>query len=385
MHSLFVQLGGAMVFFLITFFISSFTLAQNITTYEVPISVAKTSSTLSSLLRSTETKIFFDDLVPGANWSHPAQYRLVGTKGELLETIPVRQKPKELSQYRLVKGKEMRWGKEIEIKINDFKGSLRITDPQNYFALLIDGQGDERHWNDFSFLYQTLTQVYGYLPENIFIADSAFKDKKPDLDSDGKNDILFGSSAAEVKNLMGELKQKLSKDSHLFIAVNDHGDTEEGQSTIILNDGSMSAKEFSEWLNSLTVSSVLSVFEQCYSGGFVRPSVGENRVAMSAATNLEYSWSTQDLAFDEFIYHVTSAFAKQTHDGKAVNSDLNQDGFISAKEAFTYASGKDERSESPLLEAYNNSGNFFGIGISKRKLDTITHTMKNPFLFITQP
>jgi hypothetical protein len=84
---------------------------------------------------------------------------------------------------------------------------------------------------------------------------------------------------------------------------------------------------------------------------------------MAGATNQEFSWASQDLNFDEFIYHVVAAFARQTHDGKPLNTDLNRDGNVSAQEAFAYAIANDSRPESPLLESSVNAGLAAKIGL----------------------
>ena len=68
--------------------------------------------------------------------------------------------------------------------------------------------------------------------------------------------------------------------------------------------------------------------------------------------------------FDEFIYLVISAFAHQNYKGEPVNADINGDNKISAQEAFGYAVAHDQQSESPVLEAAENSGQSALMGLN---------------------
>lgn len=302
-------------------------------------------------------RVLFEDLHPGANWSHPARYSVVGIAGEIVKTVSANFPPRNFNELLpVVAGDPVRPGNSVDFKMDDFQGKYRVANPSGYHAILINGQADQRHWNDFSFLYRVLTQIYGYAKSNIFVLDGAFKDRQGDLDGDGTQDIGHSSNSTDLKEVLGMLKGRLGIHDQLLIAVNDHGSTEGDESTIVLYDGEMKSSEFATLLKDLPAGRLLSIYEQCFSGGFVRPSVGQRRVSMAAATNQEYSWASMDLLFDEFIYHVISAFAMQTHGGTPVKSDLNADGKISAQEAFAYATGADKRPESPVLEAFKNAG-----------------------------
>jgi len=318
---------------------------------------------LKSVL-SPGTQVLFEDMYPRANWGHPGFFKVVSKEGALLEKVKVNLPPEHLEIAPVVEGSLFRSSSQIEFKLDDFKGQMKVADPKRFYALLINGHADQRHWNDFSFLYRVLVQIYGYHPANIFVADSVYRQRAADLDGNGTEDIQYESTLKGIRELLGTLKQKLQAGDQLLVAINDHGNTSNGESTIVLFDGEMTAGEFGKLLKDLVVDKILAIYEQCFSGGFIRPSVGQKRVAMSAATNIEYSWATADLNFDEFIYHVIAAFARQTHDGKAVGSDINGDGKISAQEAFGYASARDAAPESPALESHINSGNASEIGLN---------------------
>jgi len=343
-----------------------------------------------------ETKVVFEDLMPGANWGHPAFLKLF-RRGRMIARHRLHLPPRFLAMAkrsviaRSPKGEEATPPKktepvfgppappsetrpeepfaelnllDVKFTINDLKGVHRVKEPQKFHAILINGNPDQRHWNDFSFLYRTLTQVYGYLPENIHVADSTYKDTKGDLDGSGQNRIRYLSSVNGVKDLFAQLKGKLTATDQVLIAINDHGSVVENETTIVLQDAEMKSSEFATLVKSLPTKRILAIFEQCFSGGFVRHVAEDQTVAMAASTNREFSWSTDDMRFNEFFYHIIAAFAFQTHDGKPVNADRNANGKVSAQEAFAYAVEKDAMSESPMLEAAPNSGMAALIGVS---------------------
>jgi hypothetical protein len=303
---------------------------------------------------ATGGHVEFVDLVPGANWAHPARIEVTGASKMLVESIPVRVPPRDL-KFKT---------DPVTFHMSDFGGKYKVAAPEHFFALMINGAADERHRNDFAFLYRTLVQVYGYLPKNIFVADSNFiSTADSDLDGDGKPDIGYQSTMGGVQDLMKDLATKITANDQLLVATDDHGDTQDGESTLYLFDGEMKASAFATLLTAIPAGRVLSIHEPCYSGGFVRATSAPTRATMAAASDRELSWASEDLNWDEFIYRVISAFSHQTHDGQPVDADLNGDGKISAREAFGWAVSRDVRPESPLAEDGANSGFLATIGI----------------------
>lgn len=324
-----------------------------------------------------KTKVIFEDMMPGANWGHPAFIRLIRQGKEILRHA-LRLPPRGLGKVK--KGKigpstglatpptasEPIEEDPLQVKfaISDLGGKHKVADPSKFHALMINGNPNQRHWNDFAFMYRVLTTVYGYLPENIHVADSTNKDGKGDLDGSGKNRIGYASTLKGVTDLFGTLKDKLKPEDQLVIVVNDHGTVSENETNLVLYDAEMKASKFAELVKALPTKRIVAIFEQCFSGGFVRPMADDETVVMAASTNREFSWSTPDLRFDEFLYHVISAFAHQTHEGKPLTADTNKNGKISAQEAFSYAVEHDSMSESPVMEAAPNSGLATSIGLS---------------------
>lgn len=308
-------------------------------------------------------RVLFEDKFPLANWGHPAVIRIVDEKGKLIREMKTQLPPKGLAAAPVIDGTPFAEPKRAEFNLSDFKGTRKVKEPARYFALLINGQADVRHWNDTAFLYRTLTQIYGYSKKNIVVADSASRETSPDLDGDKESDIEFESTVAGLEKAIAKLADTMKKGDQLIVAVNDHGVVENGESVLLLYDKPMGAKAFTTQLRRIPTARQLFIYGQCFSGGFVRPSLGLETVAMAAATNDEFSWGTEDLMFDEFMYHLISAFAGQTHDGKPLRTDLNRDGKVSAKEAFAFALARDKTEESPLLEATQNSSMAQNIGL----------------------
>jgi hypothetical protein len=312
----------------------------------------------------SKQKVLFEDLVPGANWSHPARFKVVDESGQVLSEIPSELPPQNLAGATVVGGDAFgETEAPVDFHIEDFQGRYRVKNPSRFHALFINGNGDRRHWNDMAFFYRVLTRVYGYNPSQIYVADSTNRDGAASLGGDGVPSIRYGSTVAEVKALLDSLRQTSQREDQLLVVVNDHGSMKDKEPALVLYDGQLKASELGGLIKALPPDRVISVFAQCFSGGFVRPSVASKRVSLAAATDAEYSWATPDFNFDEFLYHLIAAFGHQTHDGKPVNADRDGDGRVSAQEAFAYAVGQDRTAESPLLESLKDTGMQRRIGI----------------------
>jgi hypothetical protein len=300
--------------------------------------------------------------MPGANWDHPAAFRVVDENGKVLEEVKVNRPPLNLAAAPIVNGELPNIDKP-KFSLSTYDKKFYVKNPENFHAILINGHADQRHWNDHSFLYRVLTQIYGYKQENVIVVDGVNKDRQPDLDDDGDKDIGYSSTMQGIRDAMKALKERVKPGDQVVLSVGDHGGKIGNDSTIVAYDGEMKVSEFKVLLSDVKAARVLSLYEQCYSGGFVRPSTSRGRVSLSAARDDEYSWASSDLVWDAWIYQVIVAFAMQTFDGKAVQVDRNADGRISATEAHSYAVTEDDAAESPLLESAPNSGDAASMGL----------------------
>lgn len=247
------------------------------------------------------------------------------------------------------------------------------------YALIISGGVNpvanyERYWNDCSFIYQTLVKRYDIPKENIYpimsdgtnpgadmnLTTGGFASQSLDLDFDGENEIKLAATKANIQSTLNSLANKLQKDDHLFIYVIDHGGTDDHnkQSYICLwNQQSMYDYELAEMLTPFTSKSVNVnvVLGQCFSGGFIDNLTKIGCVVATASKGHQSSWACPDIPYDEFVYHWTCAINGANHvgntkdfSGNTINADTDGDGYISMKEAFTYAKEKDRiTSEQP--------------------------------------
>lgn len=238
----------------------------------------------------------------------------------------------------------------------------------NKWAIIINGGGDLynndiRYWNNCSFFYKTLKNVYGLPDNHIFVAMSdgldhdfdrwnrfaGYYDDSPwDLDDNGTTDIDFPGTYAGIHDAfqaVADSDNGAQPGDEVIILITDHGDlSNSGQSYLVLwGGGQMTATQFRQELVSIP-SSVTKhiVMGQCYSGGFIPwlQDVKQMTIATACSASQE-SFPTSGLQYDEFLYHWISAVAGQTPNGTPVNADSNSDGCISATEAFNYAYSND--------------------------------------------
>jgi parallel beta-helix repeat protein len=214
-------------------------------------------------------------------------------------------------------------------------------DYSHYYALLISGGIQKeanyvRYRNDIAFMYQTLTQKYGYPKDHIIVLMSDGND--PGLDQltgyDGNNNPVFANSKtdfdyapdgiSDVKDVpatrtnvlqtLDDLRSKLTKDDNLFIFTTTHGanmhtgepnDLFTGDVILYLwgtgEEGWISDADFvnalpgSPLYPTAEAKSITMVMEQCFGGGFADNFIDtapptQKRVIATAADYNEYSW-----------------------------------------------------------------------------------------------
>lgn len=259
----------------------------------------------------------------------------------------------------------------------------------NKWAIIINGGGDMYsnhicYWNDCSFFYKTLKNVYGLSDDHIFVAMSdglnhdydrwdyfngCYDDSPWDLDNNGTIDIDYPATYAGVQSAFQAVADSnigAQPGDEVIIFVTDHGEvTNSGVSSLVLwGGGSMTATQFRQELISIP-SSVTKhiVMGQCNSGGFITwlQDVKQMTIATACGAS-QSSYPTLDYYYDEFLYHWVSAVAGRTPNGTSVNADSNNDGCISATEAFNYAYANDNIPKSlECPQFYEYKGLFGGI------------------------
>jgi hypothetical protein len=264
------------------------------------------------------------------------------------------------------------------------------------YAILFSGGCNEwsnygRYWNDLKFMYKTLVNKHGYMPEHIAVL---YADGNPE---DIGMPVHYSATQANLETVFNLMKEVTDVSDTIFLFTTNHGggfwmndpdgyyvyggqsdmNGDEPATDVIkesdygldLNgDGTIGGQvswdgelcgwadsvfddALSDMLTGLCYGRMIVVMEQCFSGDLIRDMAGSNRVIMSAAGEYEPSWAMPPwYTYDEFCYRFTCAVNGATPAGMPVNADTNGDGRISMLEAFNYAEANDTRPETPQYE-----------------------------------
>ena len=293
---------------------------------------------------------------------------LANLKVKILQSIPVPGKLFDLNKYK------------IGLK------SVTTYNASNDYAVIISGGYNNennwyRYWNDCSAIYSTLVNIYNYLPSHIYVLISDgissgqdrvlsvsynqqgnliyTRDSSPlDLDGNGTNDIQYSATKSNVSTVFNTLSSILDSEDHLFVFTTDHGGQESGNDAYLYLWGeTMRDDEFATELNKVHPGKMTVTMEQCHSGGFIDDISKNSRVISTACSASETSNAMANLTYDEYVYHWISAVAGETPQGITVDADVNDDGWVSMREAFEYAENEDTRNETPQ---YNSTPNGLG-------------------------
>ena len=324
--------------------------------------------------------IFFVDAEPMKGWEHDCYIFSIAKKiGKYQSPAPLSTKfrlppmgnfsPLEVKNRYGVRAFQKPYVKKATLT-NEVKSAAGHT----YAVILSGGHNKysnyERYWNDCSFVYQTLVNKYGVPKNNIAVVMSdgtnpaedmhlttgGYKSSPLDLDYDGRPDIQYAATHANVKNVLSNFSQRIEKDDHLFFYVIDHGGTrdENNQSYICLwNEEKLHDYELADWLRPFNDKQVYvnAVLGQCFSGGFVEELTNVGCVVATASESDKSSYSCRDIPYDEFVYHWTSAINGEDAYGKLVSSDVDNNNRVTMEEAFMYAKQKDRAPEHPQYKS----------------------------------
>lgn len=268
-----------------------------------------------------------------------------------------------------------------------------ITPNPNLYAIIINGDADDRFKNDASAIYCTLIQEYGYLKENIYVHAADYFD----MDGDGtaSGDFDFYATKNNILNTLNEMNgnsktpnddiPELGPEDQLFVFISAHGEMNNGNSEVFLpSSPSLTDIELSEQLEEIKSSQIICVVMACEAGGFYTKLIDTNDAicknrSVHTSSNEGPSWWEYWLTngnFNEFVYYWTAAargafpetyapwntvesFDFSTiitgHPGEVVK-DLNGDGIVQMEEAFNYANDMDTWSEYGIYIPNENIG-----------------------------
>lgn len=335
-----------------------------------------------------ESYLYLIDDTPLANWSHPCRYVFLNKEDRnQYKVINSTSPPLNFSEFKTILSTEIPSGKTFDFtntrekflanKGNSLGKDLSEIGFGERYAVIISGGVNKynnhwRYWNDCSAIYSTLRYVYGFKSENIFVLMSdglsngedrrlrngTYDDSPKDLDGDGTIDVTAAATKSKLSQLFYDLGSKITEEDYLYIFGTDHGGRGKGKDKSDLtkvadvhmclwNNEKVTDDEFANYLFRVDPAYISVVLEQCYSGGFIDDLAYEGRVIATACRAGEPSWATSDLNYNEFVYHWTAAAKGSYPNGNIAVADSNDDGFVTMKEAFTYAKEHDSKDEIP--------------------------------------
>ncbi len=333
--------------------------------------------------------IFADDM-PGANWEHPCRYMLIEPGGRRLSIKNWTRPPRMIKRMKKVisRRRERVISMESSWSGGDKGEMVRpryAKSAEHLWAVIISGGGSQysnyvRYWNDISSIYKCLVNTYEYLDDHIYVLCSDGLDpapdrsdgtnSDPDLDGDGDEDIMYSATVDNLQAVFDELSGLIGPQDMLFVYATDHGSSEGGWETVLVMwDPSPDLQDdvFADMLDQVECRDVVTVWEQCYSGGFLDDLHGPNRVFSSAARYDEPSWAMPpEYEYDEYVFYWTAAVNWEDAYGNPVDADANDDGVVDMHEAFLFAEEHDTADETPQYdenpEGYGATVTLWGSG-----------------------
>jgi len=244
------------------------------------------------------------------------------------------------------------------------------------YAILIDGgknanENHIRYWNDISFMYQTLTKVYGYPKANIKVLMSdggsgidrhyatengviKTDDSPLDLDGDGSAETVGIASKTNLINTLYNLNTSKTSSDHLFIFTTGHGGQISGNDVkyYLWNGDEITDAEF---VNALPdkFGDITMVMEQCNGGGFLdnfqssfhTGYTTQKRIIHTAASSSESSYGN---AFSN-VWTRGVAMINDRVQPTAEADTTGSDGKVSMEEAFNFAKNTDPAATGALI------------------------------------
>lgn len=309
---------------------------------------------------------FFVDDFPRANWSHECRYVFISQDGRMYvycANFP----PRDIQLTCINRSKslaDLPSNTHARLITNSSSPTCTFHGfATNDYAVIISGGGSKemnhvRYWNDCSEIYKTLVNHYGYMRNHIYVImadgtnssvdrrllDGSYDNSPLDLDGDGTNDIQYSATRQNIESVFGMLSNQVTPEDNLFVFTIDHGVRLVNQSALVLwgfddsnTNSYIDAESFSNLLAPINARTINICMGQCYSGGFIPYLQGNNRIVSTACREDELSHSTTNMQYDSFVYNWTNALRHETPAHTSVNSDSDNNGYTSIREAFDYA------------------------------------------------
>lgn len=333
-----------------------------------------------SMIVEEPSWIFFIDPSPKMSWGHTCKYIAISPEKKEIRVATKEMYPENSEEWTFVHEPVM-YTKDFSyttrfVKPGLFKSKRTSTVKSNAYALLISGGSNitgnwQDGWNEMSVVYQALTDLHGYKKENIvsimsdgdnpgadmYVQGVGNVSSPRDLDGDGKNDINYASTNANVKLAFNELAQKATKDDDVFIYMVSHGNVD--LISLYGKNQYLFAKELAVYLNQITAKTITVYVSACHSGSFVDDISGPNRTIVTSTAADESGWvnesgvnaydfSTSD--FGTFWRPYLGALTGIDYKTDAhIECDANEDGKNDMLESYVYGIENDVHTQIDII------------------------------------
>jgi hypothetical protein len=321
------------------------------------------------LVANDDSYFFFVDDAPGANWEHPAKYVFVNAKTGAVQQVSANTPPADVVEMTALSPAATNQLEVMKLNVKSLRALQVVRKPwamlkaQKKYAVLVSGGWNassnySRYWNDLGFIYKALKEKYGFTDEEIVVLyANGTHSPNEDFDGDGVGDVDYAATKANLTSAFNDIAAKIPTDGKFFFYSTNHGGQVSGQNAILYLWGeTISDAELATLSKKIKSGEAIYVMEQCFSGGMMDnllqaqtyPCTNPKLCVMTAARWDEVSWGCDtEGAYDEYVYHWTSAVYGKTPTGAAVNADTNGDGKVTMSEAHAYAKSHDSVSEHP--------------------------------------
>lgn len=247
------------------------------------------------------------------------------------------------------------------------------------YAVLISGDLAENGYPEFFFDVVLMRQALldaGFGVNNIFVlyGDGAdYSNATHPANRYRPNPTITDAAAniSDVEDIFDDLangtngRPQLTDEDLLFVWTFDHGSQTmvagSSMSTLCLRDGDMRADDFATAVDQVPCAFRIFCMQQCFSGGFIPHLNNDHTVILTAATDSEIAFPSDDAAEEEtiggtvyphgeFNFYLFAALNGQDLLGNAVNADANNNGFVTMREVFDFIVANESESSTPQYD-----------------------------------
>lgn len=285
----------------------------------------------------------------------PSLYAEYNIKGKVLASTNATEKVYlEKHKYTLIKKPIVN---EIPQYIIHYDIAPYIEHSGSKYAVLVSGGWTAQDswpsfWNDLKLVYKVLVENYYYDPANIFVLYDAGVGK------DSEIPVHYAATPANIDTVLIHLAQVMQSDDKLLFYATDHGGF---YGTGGLEPGAADNPDefialwgmtgyYDDWLNTrlnaINFTKAIIILDLCFSGGFTWDCSRDNRIIMTASTELQSAFDHPDAPNGDFTYNLFAAFAQLSW----VNADEDNNGMISVAEAFNFAAAVSISAQTPTYD-----------------------------------